>query len=604
MRVLATLAILGVSLPALAGPYDCGSGAANECDGGGSTNACQVIGNTFKCDQLAGIASGAATVRLSGTSSYAQLQGTVGSTSFCCTTGMTSLTRFEVWGTSNNDTVQTSALLPGHGLTVDVRGQDGNDRLFGLDTADTNIASELHGGNGNDWIFGNQAGGLVIGDAGDDILIGAWGDADTIQGNTGNDILCEPDGNGDLLLGDSDDDTLYYNPHSSSAPHSSTDGGSGTDTCNNGPGSSWAASCSYTAEVPPACASGEVGTMVLFYQYVDYYTSPYTVNVLRSSRTSDGINLRSDQGTDEFWLAFETMSYADTEMNDPVFSQRADGTWDLMAHDVDGFFRWDEGGTCPYQGNDTGLDLVGVAAATPPDRDASMIGKLSTPAIDVDGTYFLHATEHDEIALFRLDDGTWMAATDDAVEVAPPSISAASDLNTAESVVVIEATDFPTSGGYRLEPLDVTVAQRYDGDWVMYFKGIYEDDAAAYGGTPSEVCYRDIYRAVSSDLISWSITTTPVVSKASVPEAYTDQSGRVWLYYQDFSNVDDCGGALPAERAPITARWEQDDYALSAPQTVIFDEDFQLDTGLHYATNPTPVLLPTNTAIGDFEACL
>lgn len=175
----------------------------------------------------------------------------------------------------------------------------------------------------------------------------------------------------------------------------------------------------------------------------------------------------------------------------------------------------------------------------------------------------------------------------------------------------MDASGFPThtvgANTYSLQPLDVTVATRDNGSdpdtFVAYIKAIWKDDAdEAESGVVHEECVRDIYQATSPDLVEWTIDSTPVVTMTSVPEAYVDASGRVWLYYQDFTDFCDNGGS--SNRAPVLARWELDDGTLSEPVAVEFDEPFETDATEHYATNPTPVLLPDDAAMTAYEGCL
>ena len=106
-------------------------------------------------------------------------------------------------------------------------------------------------------------------------------------------------------------------------------------------------------------------------------------------------------------------------------------------------------------------------------------------------------------------------------------------------------------------------------------------------------------------MISWS-ALEEVVEEASVPEAYTNVDGTVWLYHQDFSDAcaaDDINLALIA---PIAGRYEEEEtFDLSDPIRVEFpDEAFQTNSKMHYATNGNPVTLPDEEAIEALEACI
>jgi hypothetical protein len=114
-----------------------------------------------------------------------------------------------VRGTSGPD------VLHGNHKRNDLRGRDGDDRLFGGFQADC-----LHGGRGADYIRGGEGVDHLQGDSGDDILIG--GDQeDTILGEYG----------ADRILGGSDDDHLYggHGPDF-------IRGGNGYDIISGGPG--------------------------------------------------------------------------------------------------------------------------------------------------------------------------------------------------------------------------------------------------------------------------------------------------------------------------------------------------------------------------------
>src|SRR4051812_137041 len=102
--------------------------------------------------------------------------------------------------------------------TVQLFGEDGNDRLAGASGRDT-----LNGGAGDDNLTGGSSGDRVSGGSGNDQLFGN-GSGDRVDGGDGNDLLDGGSGN-DNELGGNGDDTL----RELSAPNGadSLDGGVG-----------------------------------------------------------------------------------------------------------------------------------------------------------------------------------------------------------------------------------------------------------------------------------------------------------------------------------------------------------------------------------------
>ena len=101
------------------------------------------------------------------------------------------------------------------GMKVEGVGSDGNENLYGWDTADV-----LDGGKGDDNLYGYSGDDLLKGGEGDDSLDGGEG-ADTLEGNAGNDYLSGEKG-ADILKGGEGNDEL--------------DGGEGSDILNGGAG--------------------------------------------------------------------------------------------------------------------------------------------------------------------------------------------------------------------------------------------------------------------------------------------------------------------------------------------------------------------------------
>uniref|UniRef100_UPI003C729BB4 calcium-binding protein n=1 Tax=Neisseria sicca TaxID=490 RepID=UPI003C729BB4 len=101
------------------------------------------------------------------------------------------------------------------GMKVEGVGTDGNESLYGWDTADV-----LDGGKGNDYLSGYNGDDLLKGGEGNDSLYGGEG-VDTLEGNAGNDYLSGEKG-ADILKGGEGNDELH--------------GGEGSDILNGGAG--------------------------------------------------------------------------------------------------------------------------------------------------------------------------------------------------------------------------------------------------------------------------------------------------------------------------------------------------------------------------------
>jgi hypothetical protein len=109
--------------------------------------------------------------------------------------------------------------------TVQLFGEDGNDKLTGASGRDT-----LDGGNGDDTIAGGSGRDRLLGRSGNDALAGGSGN-DRVDGSDGNDTLDGGSG-ADNETGGSGDDTL----REGNAPNGadSLDGGSGNDSVDYG----------------------------------------------------------------------------------------------------------------------------------------------------------------------------------------------------------------------------------------------------------------------------------------------------------------------------------------------------------------------------------
>ncbi|KKW30726.1 MAG: hypothetical protein UY72_C0004G0015, partial [Candidatus Uhrbacteria bacterium GW2011_GWD2_52_7] len=147
-----------------------------------------------------------------------------------------------------------------------------------------------------------------------------------------------------------------------------------------------------------------------------------------------------------------------------------------------------------------------------------------------------------------------------------------------------DGTSFAKEQGVRLPTpdwlnliADPTVTQRTDGTYVMYFKG-----TTTITTTPYE---HSMYRATSSDGLVWSAENDVLIEHASVPGAYTDASGRVWIYYLNF------GAGWPNERESVWATYETADGDLVTPKAVTFTTELP---DYLWVNDPDPVMIPTS----------
>ncbi len=74
-----------------------------------------------------------------------------------------------------------------------------------------------------------------------------------------------------------------------------------------------------------------------------------------------------------------------------------------------------------------------------------------------------------------------------------------------------------------------------------------------------------------------------MIQHASVPAAYTDGEGRVWVYYLSFAPP------WPDVKETIWTAYEKEDGSLSTPVQVIFVGGIPENT---WTNNPSPVLYP------------
>lgn len=334
-----------------------------------------------------------------------------------------------------------------------------------------------------------------------------------------------------------------------------------------------------------------------------YQTVEPGVNHVYPSISSDGIVM------DAYGVAvmeFDTMGDDIDPYGDPNFSLLSNGNWAMTSstgidHPSGASQLLYYEASCPQVVDD---DMVLI---TPSEADGCeetalvSLGKRSEVFDMGDGGNGIFLTTGLYVNLVRLSDATHDAADLGSTGICqlgtvPDSID---ELAWGEAAPIIRA---PDTGIYLS---DTAIARRGDGTWVLFIKGIPEDN----GCDPlslCELCARGIYRTTSTDLIHWD-ELERVVDEASVPEAFTSPDGKVWLYWQDFGPTCLAEDMMLGSRAPFAAAYEDStsDYDLVEAGTVsIPGEAFETDTMMHYPTNPNPVALPDLAARNALEECL
>lgn len=130
---------------------------------------------------------------------------------------------------------------------------------------------------------------------------------------------------------------------------------------------------------------------------------------------------------------------------------------------------------------------------------------------------------------------------------------------------------------------DPAVTQRADGTYVMYFKGTVQVEKSPYN--------HSVYRATSEDGLSWTSEDTLFVEHASVPAAYTDADGKVWIYYLNFAE-------WPDERESVWATYELADGTLAEPRLVSFSPEL---ANYLWVNDPDPILVPGSIELEECE---
>lgn len=362
------------------------------------------------------------------------------------------------------------------------------------------------------------------------------------------------------------------------------------------------------SDIVESDADDETMQTAFFYQYVGAIKKDVGENGVSLGLTTDGKIVNSTGLNVLDWPVYfnreETAddSNASQSYGDPVYSLLSNGNWAITSWSAGadprgaGFLLYHES-TCPTVDDDAVVAIGPSSESDCQDVRSLTIGKTSQ-IFDVDGeNYVFHSTGGD-IFLARITDGNKTTSDLASMCVLENPVSEFSDLGYGESTQVLDGSD----NGLLFS--DTAIAQRTDGTWVLFVKGVAPDPSCKQGAL-CELCGRSIYRTTSEDLISWS-ALEEVVEEASVPEAYTNVDGTVWLYHQDFSDAcaaDDINLALIA---PIAGRYEEEEtFDLSDPIRVEFpDEAFQTNSKMHYATNGNPVTLPDEEAIEALEACI
>jgi hypothetical protein len=306
-----------------------------------------------------------------------------------------------------------------------------------------------------------------------------------------------------------------------------TDGGSGTDA---------SIDASIDASTDAGADAGAdaglptfTGTMKLFFTANANGPPTDAGNPLLSATSTNGINFTLES---DIW-----MNEPYTAMGDPVVLRGSSGRW-LFAR-----YSTIDGGIL-ISHNDTSPNFTGVTADTLV-PNGQVPGILETPT----GyrVYYFFANEIRSV--FSSDGIQWAAETGTRLSAPPDS-----------GLAMVG---------------DPAPVRRANGTYVLYVKASAPPDA-----DPSPYDHM-IYRATSADGLTFSFENKMLVNHASVPGAYADSTGRVWVYYLDFTNS-------PAQRESVSVVFENDDFTLSTPRAIQFDT---LPTNT-WANNPGPVRIP------------
>ncbi len=338
--------------------------------------------------------------------------------------------------------------------------------------------------------------------------------------------------------------------------------------------------------------------IAFFYQIVGAFQNGIGTNATLIGHTADGKKVESYDATALEWDQGPDIvdSYGD-----PTFSRLPDGTWTLTSWTTNddprgsgAMMYWE--GECPLVDDSEVIAINPSSAAGCEKSNKLQLGKTSQVFAAYGGTFVFHSTLTG-LHLAHLSDATHDVTDLDTMCVLPEAVDTIRDLDWGESTPVPAPDDLLMS--------DSAIAQRADGTWVLFIKGIEKDSGCTERGGLCELCARGIYRTTSDDLVNWS-EWERVVSQASVPEATQTTDGTVWLYYQDFSDTCDADNLQLANISPISGVHETGaTYKMSTPVRVNFvDEAFQTNKQMHYATNGNPIFLPDLDAQEALEACV
>ena len=339
--------------------------------------------------------------------------------------------------------------------------------------------------------------------------------------------------------------------------------------------------------------------MAFFYQTVGPFVSGVGYNTVEIGTTYDGINITTNNVSA---LDFYIGSGFDTTIGDPVFSYLpTSGNWTFTGWAAQDDYRGSgrilyHESPCPLVIDSDIIDLGADTAVGCQVLSSIQIGKTSQVFEENGRTYVVHSIPQIGVHIACLSDGINLAMNLTALCVKPTAYASLASLNYGETMPIFDVDSLRLS--------DVAIAKRVDGTWVLFMKGA-SDTSTCIGGSLCELAARGIYRTTSTDFLSWT-ALEKVVSKASVPEASTAADGKVWLYWQDFTNAVAANNLVLASIAPISGAYETPStYVLSTPiQTYFNGEPFQTNSSLHYATNGNPIHLPNPAAISDLQSCI
>lgn len=328
-----------------------------------------------------------------------------------------------------------------------------------------------------------------------------------------------------------------------------------------------------------------------------YQTVAPSASITKAGVTSDGANV-STYGVNLVNAKLGTTSYGD-----PTFSRLGNGRWAMTAwtspEDTRGFGLLYHEASCP-QVVDANVRSLVASTATGCNSKASPAQAKTSQVFAVDGSNYVFTMVGGEIYLNRLTDATHTAADLKNICIRQTAAKTFAELLWGESTLVLSKT---FSGGLLMS--DSGIARRKDGTWVLFVKGIASStNTGCTSGGLCELCARAIYRTTSTDLITWT-ALEKVVSQASVPDAVTYPDGSVWLYYQNFANTCSTQNTKLAERAPISALYEDSSNAMTGSATAKFsNETFETNTTEHYPTNGNPIALPDTAARTALDSCM